>query len=79
MKGVAAYLQGNDDGSYTLVLDDIESLPEVDGPDWIRSAPYTMKQFGRQMLRDMSLSSDQFAEIGECLVARLLASTGDRD
>lgn len=78
MNGVVAYLKEQEDGSFTLLFEDVEALPAGGSRDWRVVSPYTEKTFEKSELKGMSLPQVQFAEIGESLLARLLASAGDR-
>ena len=72
MIGVAAYLKQEPDGKVRLLLADVESVGEGENPDWRHRAFFTSADYDAMALEEFSLSKDQFAEIGENLVLRLL-------
>lgn len=76
MKGVTAYLDGNEDGTLKLLLDDVEATSGGNAPDWKHIVPFTSRTYDAKSVKELSLSKDQFAEIGETLVIRLLALGG---
>ena len=76
MKGVAAYLKDDENGMLHLVLDDVEAMSGENTPDWKHLVPYTSNAYDEKSIKDLSLSKEQFAEIGENLVIRLLALGG---
>lgn len=72
MLGVAAYFKKEPDGKIRLLLADVESLSESENPDWRHRAFFTSADFDPAALEDLSLTKDQFAEIGENLMIRLI-------
>ena len=76
MKGVAAFLRVQADGTLRLVLNDIESISGSSEPDWKHLTLFTHKDYDADELKALSISKEKFAEIGENLVIRLLASGG---
>lgn len=72
MRSVVAYLQDLDSGEVRLVLDDVSS--QSDSLDvWSRDRVFTHSDYSRADLAGLKLSKEQFAQIGENLVIRLLA------
>lgn len=76
MRGVAAYISEETDGSIRLIFDDVKSIDDSQTPDWQYQALFTSNSYGAESLKSLSLSKEQFAEIGENLVVRLLALDG---
>lgn len=76
MKGVAAFLKDEKDGSIRLVFNDIEATSAGDSPSWKHIALFTHNDYDAKSLKELSLSKEQFAEIGENVVIRLLALGG---
>jgi hypothetical protein len=76
MKGVAAFIKEHQDGSTRLVLNDIEASSDTDSPDWKHIVVFTSNSYNSKSFKELSLSKEQFAEIGENLVVRLLALGG---
>jgi len=76
MKGVAAYLKQEEDGKLTLMLNDVEATSSNDSPNWKHNVLFTSNSYEADSLINLSLSKEQFAEIGENLVIRLLALSG---
>ena len=76
MKGVAAYLKDEGDGKLRLALDDVEAISEKEGTSWKHIVSFTSNSYDANSLKELSLSKEQFSEIGENLVIRLLAMGG---
>jgi hypothetical protein len=76
MKGVTAYIKLENDENIKLVLNDVNSTSETDTPDWTHSVLFTSNSYSEKSLKELSLSKEQFAEIGENLIIRLLALNG---
>jgi len=76
MKGVTAFIKQEDNNQIKLVLNDVNSTSESDNPDWIHSVIFTSNNYDENSLKELSLSKDQYAEIGENLIIRLLALNG---
>ncbi|WP_317930565.1 hypothetical protein [Halioxenophilus sp. WMMB6] len=72
MKGVVTYLEEIDGGVLRLVMDDVSSSSEGENI-WAREMLFTHNDYDADSLADLSLSKEQFAEIGENLVMRLMA------
>jgi hypothetical protein len=75
MKGVAAYIERDGDET-RLTFDDIEADSAVDPTTWSKTVLYTYNAYPSDDLEAMSLSKEQYAEIGENLLLRLLAING---
>ena len=73
MKGVTAYIKQNTSKEIQLVLNDVVSTSDNDNPNWKHSVLFTSNAYDGEALRELSLSKEQFAEIGENLIIRLLA------
>jgi len=76
IKGIAAYLKDQGNGSLRLILNDIEADSTADAPNWKHNTLFTSNDYDAESLKELSLSKDQFAEIGENLIIRLLALGG---
>ena len=76
MKGVAAYLKQEHDGKLRLVFNDVEATSDSENPDWKHSVLFTSNCYEADSLKDASLSKEQYSEIGENLVLRLLVLGG---
>lgn len=75
MKGLAAYIER--DGEETrLTFDDIETGASADPTTWSKMALYTCNAYPSGDLDSISLTKEQYAEIGENLLLRLLAING---
>jgi len=73
MNGVAAFLTEQEDGSIRLVFNDVKASEESENPNWKHSVLFTSNTYDADSLKNLSLSKEQFAEIGENLITRLLA------
>ena len=76
MKGVAAYIKLEPTNEIKLVLNDVSSSSETDNPDWNHDVIFTANTYNEKEFTNLSLSKEQFAEIGENLIIRLLALNG---
>jgi hypothetical protein len=76
MKGVAAFIKDEEDGSIRLVFNDVEALSAGDGPNWKHIDVFTAATYDAKSFKELSLSKEQFAQIGENLVIRLLSVGG---
>jgi hypothetical protein len=76
MKGVAAFIKDQGDGNIKLTFNDVEAVSSSDEPSWKHVALFTSNSYREDSLRNLSLSKEQFAEIGENLIFRLLAQSG---
>ena len=75
MNGVVAYLTETQDGRTTLTFDDVSS-DEGSPTCWRHEILYTLNSYDSDALEHLSLTKEQFAEIGENLIMRLLARNG---
>lgn len=73
MKGVAAYIEIADQ-EIELIFDDIVSTSASDSERWERASLFTRNIYPASKLRASGLSKEQYAEIGENLILRLLAT-----
>jgi len=76
MKGVTAYIKKDKNQEVQLVFNDVVSTSENDTPDWKHDVLFTSNNYDEKTLKELSLSKEQLAEIGENLVIRLLAING---
>ena len=76
MKGVAAFVKDQGDGSVSLVFNDIVATSLFVGGTWKHVALFTSNSYSVDSFKNLSLSKEQFAEIGENLIIRLLALNG---
>ena len=76
MKGVVAFIKDQEDGSIRLVFNDVETSSGTDNPDWKHIVHFTSNSYNSKSFKELSLSKEQFAQIGENLVIRLLALGG---
>ncbi len=76
MKGVAAFIKDQEDGSIRLVFNDVEASTGTDNPDWKHIVLFTSNNYNAKSLKELSLSKEQFAQIGENLIIRLIALGG---
>lgn len=72
MKGVAAYIE-KDGGEIRLIFDDMEAESVAAPTVWRKAALFTFSAYPEAELENMALSKEQYAEIGENLILRLLA------
>jgi hypothetical protein len=75
-KGLAVCLRRLDDGRIRLIFDDVRADSEVWPQLWRSHVFLTHNDYDAERLCSMGLSAEQFAEIGEVLVAYLLAANG---
>jgi len=74
--GVVVSLLDLGNGTCRVVVDDVHSdLPQRD-TSWRVDRFYTDKRFDSRKLKAMSLQDSEYREIGEAVVARLLALNG---
>jgi hypothetical protein len=76
MKGVAAFIKDQGDDSIRLVFNDVEASSDAENPDWKHIVLFTSNSYNAKSLKELSLSKEQFAQIGESLIIRLLALGG---
>ena len=77
MKGVVAYIKNEDLENFCLVLDDVEAKSSSANSDWKHTVLFTTKSYDATKLRNLELTKEEFAQIGEDIVIRLLALRGD--
>ena len=78
MKGVVVYFSNILDDEVSLQLDDVKNSPETDSKDWESMSLFTSTNLNLSDLRKLNLSKEQFAEIGENILIRLMALEGER-
>jgi hypothetical protein len=71
--GLAACLRQLENGQIRLTFDDVIADSEEWPQSWCSHVFFTHSDYDAQHLCTMSLSEGQFAQIGEAVVARLLA------
>ncbi|MCG8314512.1 MAG: hypothetical protein MI976_14990 [Pseudomonadales bacterium] len=76
MKGVAGFLRQEKEGMVSLILNDVEELEDSNNPNWRHIGLFTSNSYDLESLKDLALTKEQFAEIGENLIIRLLALDG---
>lgn len=76
MKGVAAYIEQAGGEEIRLTFDDVETESVASPTNWTKTTLFTSNTYPEAELENMALSKEQFAEIGENLVQRLLALSG---
>ena len=76
MEGVVAYLRKESGDKLQLVLNDVVATSNTDSPDWRHNVLFTSNLYDSESLKQCSFSKEQFAEIGENLVMRLLVIGG---
>ncbi|MGH7796586.1 MAG: hypothetical protein ACREQ2_17100 [Candidatus Binatia bacterium] len=75
--GVIACLRTAGNGIMHLVFDDAKSDTANKPTSWKPEALFTWNQYDSEKLRGMKLTEKEYAEIGENLVMRLLALSGE--
>jgi len=75
MKGVIACIQEMEDGITMLTFDDVSSEYNL-FTNWSEEVLYTSKSYDSNTIENMNLTKEQYAEIGENLIIRLLALNG---
>jgi hypothetical protein len=72
MNGVVAYIQETEDGRTTLTFDDVSS--EKQPPtSWCHEVLFTSNCYDSEAMKNLNLTKEQYGEIGENLIIRLLA------
>jgi hypothetical protein len=74
--GVVATLHQVADGRFRLTLEDVASVMTLDAITWKREGLFTYREFDTPSLRELKLTQQQLAEIGENLLIRLIATRG---
>jgi hypothetical protein len=73
-EGVAVCLRDLGDGRSRLIFDDVVADdPSERAPVWRHKAFFTHNAYANHQLDNMQLTDQQFQEIGQAIVARLLA------
>jgi len=72
-KGVAVCLRRLENGRLRLIFDDVIAESDQWPQSWRSHVFFTENDYDAQLLCTMGLSENQFAQIGEAVVARLLA------
>ena len=75
MNGVVAYIVEKDTGRTTHTMDDVSSnrqLPTI----WSQEIFYTSYSYDSETMKNLKLTKEQYAEIGESIILRLLAVNG---
>lgn len=75
-RGVVACVQDLGNGSVKLIFDDVVSESASNPVNWSFESFYTWREYPSENLDEMKLTAQQYQEIGENLVARLLALNG---
>lgn len=75
MNGVVAYIQETEDGKTMLTFDDVSSEKQLP-IYWRKEVLYTSNSYSSAAMESLSLTKEQYAEIGESLIIRLLALDG---
>lgn len=78
MKGVAALIKDQGDGSICRVFNDVEASSGTENPDWKHIVLFASNRYNAKSLKELILSNEQFAQIGENLIIRLRALGGYR-
>jgi len=75
MNGVVAYIVETGDGRITLTIDDVSSSKQPP-TSWCQEFFYTSNSYDSEAMKNMSLTKEQYAKIGENIILRLLAVNG---
>src|SRR5262245_8012992 len=70
--GVVATLTPGTDNRIRLTLDDVSTELMLDAVTWKHVRLFTYREYDSAALQDLRLSREQFAEIGENILIRLL-------
>ena len=76
--GVVASLLETSEGHLCLVMDDVRHQLAADASYWNHNSFFTAKEYVRKDLENLNLSAEDFAQIGENIVIRLLALRNSR-
>ncbi len=76
--GVVASLLETSEGRLCHVLDDVQYRPGEDTSSWNADQFFTAREYSKADLAEGSLSTEEFAQIGENIVMRLLALRSTR-
>lgn len=76
-EGIVVCLKDLGDDRSSLMIDDVVADdPEAQNPVWRHKVFYTENTYPNDSLDTMSLSDDEYCQIGVAVVARLLAING---
>ncbi len=75
-RAVVTSLRDLGNGSSKLIFDDAVSESAGNRVNWLFESFYTWRDYPNENLDEMKLTAQQYQEIGENLVARLLALNG---
>lgn len=75
-RAVVTCLRNLGNGSSKLIFDDVVSESASNPVNWSFESFYTWREYPSESLDEMKLTVQQYQEIGENLVARLLALNG---
>ena len=75
-RAVVTCLRDLGDGLSKLIFDDVVSESGSNPVNWSFESFYTLREYPSESLDEMKLTAQQYQEIGENLVARLLALNG---
>jgi len=76
MKGITVFVKEDSDGNFRLIFNDVEALSSEEETDWKHSVHFTESTYDSDKMKSLSLKKEQFAEIGENIVIRLMALDG---
>ena len=76
LKGVTAFLEKEGNESMKLVFHDVEATSPTAHPDWKHMVNFTSNVYDKKKLQNLELTKEQYAQIGENIVIRLLALEG---
>jgi hypothetical protein len=71
--GIVVSVVERDDGRARIIFDDVVSEGGTPARRWRSTVLFTWNEYAESALSAMSLSTDEFAQIGELVVARLQA------
>lgn len=75
ISGVVAYIRVTEGGKIKLTLDDVSS--EKQPPTtWCHEVLFTSNTYDSEAMKSLNLTKEQYADIGENLIIRLLALDG---
>ena len=77
MKGVTAFIKEDERGNFRLVLNDVKASSSTETPDWTHSVIFTENTYNSNKMKSLELTKEQFAEIGENIIIRLMAQSGN--
>ena len=73
MNGVAAFITKQPDGNLRLIFNYVSATDTSDTPNWRHITLFTYNDYDPDALANTSLSDADFAQIGQNIVARLIA------